>query len=45
MRRDGALLAKRPKPAVAFGGRLIAWVLTPEKLLVELLQKGTNVNA
>ena len=44
MRKEGALLAKRPRPAVAFGGRLIAWLLTPEKLLVELLQKGTNVN-
>lgn len=44
MRRDGALLAKRSKPAVAFGGRLVAWLLTPEKLLVELLQKGTGAN-
>ncbi len=37
-RARGAVIAKRPKPAVAFGGRQIAWVLTPEKLLVELLQ-------
>jgi len=37
-RARGALLAKRPKPAVAFGGRPIAWVFTAEKLLVELLQ-------
>jgi methylmalonyl-CoA/ethylmalonyl-CoA epimerase len=43
MRRDGALLAKHPKPAVAFKGRLIAWLLTPEKLLVELLQKGAEI--
>jgi methylmalonyl-CoA/ethylmalonyl-CoA epimerase len=43
MRREGALLTKRPKPAVAFGGRSIAWLLTPERLLVELLEKGTNV--
>jgi len=40
MRSEGALLAKNPKPAVAFGGRLIAWLFTSEKLLVELLQKG-----
>lgn len=33
-----AVIAKRPKPAVAFGGRRIAWVLTAEKLLVELLE-------
>ena len=38
MRSRGALLVKRPQPAVAFGGRRIAWVLTPEKLLVELLE-------
>jgi len=35
----GALIVKRPKPAVAFQGRRIAWVLTPERLLVELLEK------
>jgi methylmalonyl-CoA/ethylmalonyl-CoA epimerase len=38
MRRKGALIAKPPKPATAFGGRRIAWVLTPEKLLVEMLE-------
>jgi len=38
MRAKGALIAKRPKPAAAFGGRRIAWILTPEKLLVELLE-------
>jgi methylmalonyl-CoA/ethylmalonyl-CoA epimerase len=37
-RLRGALLVKRPKPAVAFGGRRIAWVLTPETLLLELLE-------
>ena len=42
MRREGALLAKNPKPAVAFSGRMIAWLVTSEKLLVELLQKGTE---
>jgi methylmalonyl-CoA/ethylmalonyl-CoA epimerase len=38
MRSRGAVVAKRPKPAIAFGGRQIAWVLTAEKLLVELLE-------
>lgn len=37
-RSRGAVIAKRPKPAVAFGGRRIAWVITAEKLLVELLE-------
>ncbi|HEY7306810.1 MAG TPA: VOC family protein [Bryobacteraceae bacterium] len=34
----GAVIAKRPLPAVAFDGRRIAWILTAEKLLVELLE-------
>jgi hypothetical protein len=33
------MIVRRPKPAVAFDGRRIAWVLTPENLLVELLEK------
>jgi methylmalonyl-CoA/ethylmalonyl-CoA epimerase len=37
MKARGALIAKRPKPAAAFGGRRIAWVLTTENLLVEYL--------
>jgi methylmalonyl-CoA/ethylmalonyl-CoA epimerase len=39
MRARGAILARPPKPAVAFAGRRIAWVLTAEKLLVELLER------
>lgn len=38
-RARGALLARPPKPAAAFEGRLIAWVLTAEKLLIELLER------
>jgi methylmalonyl-CoA/ethylmalonyl-CoA epimerase len=38
-RARGAIIAKRPKPAVAFAGRRIAWVITAEKLLVELLEE------
>lgn len=38
MRSHGALLAKRPKPAVAFDGRRIAWVITAEGFVVELLE-------
>lgn len=38
MRSAGALLAKRPKPAVALEGRRVAWLITQEKLLVELLE-------
>lgn len=39
LRQRGALIVRRPKPAVAFEGRLIAWVLTAEKLLIELLER------
>ena len=39
MKSRGALIMRRPKPAVAFAGRRIAWMLTGEKLLVELLEK------
>jgi methylmalonyl-CoA/ethylmalonyl-CoA epimerase len=38
MRARGALLVRRPTPAVAFEGRRVAWVLTQEKLLMELLE-------
>lgn len=45
MKSRGALLARPPKPAVAFDGRRIAWVLTAEKLLVELLERELRRNA
>jgi methylmalonyl-CoA/ethylmalonyl-CoA epimerase len=35
----GAIQVSEPKPAVAFGGRLIAWIYTREKMLVEFLQR------
>jgi methylmalonyl-CoA/ethylmalonyl-CoA epimerase len=38
-RSRGASIASRPKPAVAFGGRRIAWVITSEKFLIELLEE------
>jgi len=48
MRSRRAIIARRPRPAIAFEGRRIAWVLTAEKMLVELLEAhavnaGTNV--
>ena len=38
MRNRGSMIVRRPNPAVAFQGRRIAWVLTSEKLLIELLE-------
>lgn len=42
-RARGAIIAKKPKPAVAFGGRRIAWIITPERLLVEFLEASAPV--
>jgi methylmalonyl-CoA/ethylmalonyl-CoA epimerase len=42
MRGRGASIARRPKPAVAFGGRRIAWVVTAERLLIELLESDAR---
>lgn len=38
-RLGGGLIARPPLPAVAFGGRRIAWVYTKNKLLVEYLER------
>jgi methylmalonyl-CoA/ethylmalonyl-CoA epimerase len=37
-----AILVSHPVPAVAFDGRRIAWVLTRENLLVELLERTSE---
>lgn len=38
-RSMGMLITGPPQPAVAFGGRRIAWVYTKQRLLLELLEK------
>lgn len=38
MKRVGAMLIRSPKPAVAFHGRRVCWMLTREKLLLEYLE-------
>lgn len=40
VREGSGMIVRRPKPAVAFGGRKIAWAMTAEKLLIELLETG-----
>jgi methylmalonyl-CoA/ethylmalonyl-CoA epimerase len=35
----GCTLVRVPLPAQAFGGRKIAWVITPEKALIEFLER------
>lgn len=38
-RSQGGLVVRPPLPAVAFGGRRIAWVYTRNKLLLEYLER------
>lgn len=35
----GALITRQPMPAVAFGGRRIAWIYTKNRLLIEYLER------
>jgi methylmalonyl-CoA/ethylmalonyl-CoA epimerase len=39
MKSQRALLISSAKPAVAFGGRSIAWMRTPDALLIEYLER------
>ncbi len=43
IRAAGGVIVSRAKPAVAFGGRPIAWALTREKLLLEFLQHAAAI--
>lgn len=38
-RANGAVIVRKPMPAVAFGGRRIAWIFTKQKLLIEYLER------
>lgn len=38
----GLITVRPPLPAVAFGGRRIAWVYTRNKLLIEYLESGAS---
>ena len=39
-RSVGAVVTRKPSPAVAFDGRRVAWVYTRDKLLVEYLERA-----
>ncbi len=39
VKKLGAVLIRAARPAVAFDGRRIAWIMTPERLLVEYLER------
>ena len=38
----GLALIRRPEPAVAFGGRRIAWMAGKDRLLTELVERGSD---
>jgi methylmalonyl-CoA/ethylmalonyl-CoA epimerase len=42
LRSKGCIIVATPVPAVAFGGRMIAWCFTPTKHLIELLQAADD---
>jgi len=44
-RQAGAVIASAPKPAAAFGGRRIAFVRTPGRMLIEYVEAGPPTNA
>jgi methylmalonyl-CoA/ethylmalonyl-CoA epimerase len=39
MRAQGSVPAREPLPAVAFDSRRIAWMFTPDRLLLEFLER------
>lgn len=45
LRASGCVVVAEPAPAVAFGGRRIAWIYTPVRALVELLERGPSASA
>jgi len=38
-RSRSAIITRQPMPAVAFGGRCIAWIYTKNRLLIEYLER------
>ncbi len=42
VRQHKCLLVAPPAPAIAFGGRRIAWFYTPTRLLIELVEQQAN---
>jgi methylmalonyl-CoA/ethylmalonyl-CoA epimerase len=45
MRQAGLVVIHRPTPAVAFGGRRIAWLTGQDRQLIELVERGCDAGA
>jgi methylmalonyl-CoA/ethylmalonyl-CoA epimerase len=39
LREEGMMIIHEPTPAVAFGGRRIAWLMGPDRVLTELVER------
>jgi methylmalonyl-CoA/ethylmalonyl-CoA epimerase len=42
MREQGMVLLQAPVPAVAFGGRRIAWLMGRDRMAIELVERGSR---
>lgn len=42
LREAGCFVLQQPAPAVAFGGRRIAWLMSRDNLLLELVERGSG---
>jgi methylmalonyl-CoA/ethylmalonyl-CoA epimerase len=40
LKESGCFVIRKPAPAVAFNGRFIAWLMTPDSLLIEIVERG-----
>src|SRR5271155_4281503 len=40
MKESGCFVIQNPVPALAFDGRFIAWLMTPDGLLIEVVERG-----
>lgn len=40
LKESGCMVIQDPVPAVAFDGRFIAWLMTPDGLLIEIVERG-----
>ena len=40
LKESGCMVIQEPVPAVAFDGRLIAWLMSPDGLLLEIVERG-----
>jgi hypothetical protein len=40
LKESACFVIQNPVPAVAFDGRFIAWLMTPDGLLIEIVERG-----